>query len=107
MAVTQVDKNNFQEEVINYKGIVMVDFYATWCGPCKMTGPIIDDLSEEMKNIKFIKVDVDANSELSSQYNVFSIPTFIIFKDGKAVNQFVGALGKEAFLSEINKVISS
>lgn len=107
MTVTLVDKNNFQEEVINHKGIVLVDFFAQWCGPCKMTGPIIDDLSEEMKNIKFVKVDVDANQELSSQYNVFSIPTFIIFKNGEAVNQFVGALGKEVFLSEINKVILS
>ena len=107
MSVTKVDKNNFQEEVVNYKGIVMVDFFAEWCGPCKMTGPVIDDLSEEMKNINFVKVDVDTDQELSSQYNVFSIPTFIIFKNGEAVNQFVGALGKEAFLSEINKVVSS
>jgi len=107
MAVTQVDKNSFQEEVVNYKGTVMVDFYAEWCGPCKMTGPIIEDLSQELKDVKFVKVDVDANQELSSQYNVFSIPTFIIFKNGEAVNQFVGALGKDAFLSEINKVISS
>lgn len=107
MAVVQVDKNNFQAEVVNYKGIVMVDFYAEWCGPCKMTGPVIDNLSEEIKNVKFVKVDVDANSELSSQFNVFSIPTFIIFKNGQAVNQFVGALGKEAFLTEINKAVSS
>lgn len=107
MTVTLVDKSNFQEEVVNYKGTVMVDFYAEWCGPCKMTGPIIENLSQELKDIKFVKVDVDANQELSSQYNVFSIPTFIIFKNGEAINQFVGALGKEAFLTEINKVISS
>ena len=107
MAVTEINKDNFQEEVINYKGIVMVDFYAQWCGPCKMTSPIIDDLSQELKDIKFVKVDVDANQELSSQYNVFSIPTFMIFKNGEAVNQFVGALGKDAFLAEINKVTSS
>ena len=104
MSVTKIDKSNFQEEVVNYKGIVLVDFFAEWCGPCKMTGPIIDELAEEMKNIKFVKVDVDANQELSSQYNVFSIPTFVIFKNGEAINQFVGALGKDSFLTEINKV---
>ena len=57
----------------------------TWCGPCKMTGPIIEQLAEEVKNVKFVKVDVDQNQELSSQYQVFSIPTFLIFKDGKVV----------------------
>jgi len=103
MALTQIDKNNFQKEVLDYKGVVMVDFYADWCGPCKMTGPIIDELAEEMKNIKFVKINVDGNPELASQYNVFSIPTFLIFKNGSVINQFVGALSKEAFIGEINK----
>ena len=94
-------------EVLKNKGIVLVDFYAQWCGPCKMTGPIIEQLAEEVNNVKFVKVDVDQNQELSSQYQVFSIPTFLIFKDGQVVNQFVGALGKEGFLSEINKVTQS
>lgn len=103
MAVAHLDKNNFESEVIKSKGLVLVDFYATWCGPCKMTGPIIDQLSEEMKQVKFVKVDVDANQELASQFQIFSIPTCIIFKDGQAVNQFVGAMGKEGFLAEIKK----
>ena len=107
MAVIHLNKSNFETEVLKTKGVVLVDFYATWCGPCKMTGPIIERLAEEIKEVKFVKVDVDQNQELSSQYQVFSIPTFLIFKDGQVVNQFVGALGKEGFLAEINKVTSS
>jgi len=105
MVVTHLDKNNFEAEVLKNKEVVLVDFYATWCGPCKMTGPIIEQLAEEVKNVKFVKIDVDKNQELSSQYQVFSIPTFLIFKDGQVVNQFVGAMSKEGFLAEINKVV--
>ena len=107
MAVVNLDKTNFETEVLKNKGVVLVDFYATWCGPCKMTGPIIEQLADEIKNVKFVKVDVDQNQELSSQYQVFSIPTFLIFKNGQVVDQFVGAIGKEGFLTEINKVTSS
>ena len=106
MAVIHLNKSNFETEVLKTKGVVLVDFYATWCGPCKMTGPIIERLAEEIKEVKFVKVDVDQNQELSSQYQVFSIPTFLIFKDGQVVNQFVGALGREGFLAEIQKVMS-
>ncbi len=107
MAVINLNKNNFETEVIKSKGVVLVDFYAQWCGPCKMTGPILEQLAEEVENVKFTKVDVDQNQELSSRYQVFSIPTFFIFKDGQVINQFVGALGKEGFLAEINKVTQS
>lgn len=104
MAVVTVDKNNFKSEVLDYKGKVFVDFYAEWCGPCKLTGPIIDELSEEIKDMKFIKVNVDENPDLAQNYSVFSIPNFVIFKDGQPANQFVGAMGKEGFLAEIKKV---
>ena len=103
MTVAHIDKNNFEVEVLKNKGVVLVDFFATWCGPCKMTGPIIDQLAEEVKDVKFVKVDVDQNQELSSQYQIFSIPTFLIFKDGEVVSQFVGAQSKEGFLAEIKK----
>lgn len=106
MSVTTVTKDSFQKDVLDYKGVVMVDFYADWCGPCKLTGPIVDELSLEMKNVKFVKVDVDQNQELASQYSVFSIPTFIVFKNGQVANQFVGAMGKEGFLNEINKTLT-
>ncbi|MFH1827180.1 MAG: thioredoxin [bacterium] len=103
MAVIQVAQDKFKEEVLDNKGVVFVDFYAQWCGPCKVTSPVIDEISEEKKDIKFVKIDVDQNSDLASQYSIFSIPTFIVFKDGKVINQLVGAMGKEAFLEEIKK----
>lgn len=99
----QITKDTFKTEVENYKGTVFVDFYAEWCGPCKLTTPIIEEISKEMKDVKFVKVDVDQNPELASQFSVFSIPTFIILKNGKPVHQFVGAMGKEGFLEEIKK----
>jgi thioredoxin 1 len=99
----QVNKENFSQEVLQHKGLVFVDFFAEWCGPCKATTPIIEDLAKEMTDIKFIKVDVDQNSDLATQYSVFSIPTFMIFKDGQPAHQFVGAMGKEGFVEEIKK----
>ena len=104
MGVLQINQSEFQKEVLEHSGIVLVDFFATWCGPCRMTAPIIDELSQEKKEIKFVKIDVDQNSNLASQYNIFSIPTFIIFKEGKVVAQFSGALSKEGFLLELDKV---
>lgn len=107
MATTDIAQADFQKEVLDYKGIVFVDFHAEWCGPCKMTEPIIEELSGEMKDVKFVKIDVDANQELSAQYSVFSIPTFMIFKNGVVANQFVGAMGKEKFVEEIKKVTAA
>ncbi len=107
MAVPNVTKATFQTEVLDHKGPVFVDFYAVWCGPCKVTSPIIDELSGEIKDMKFVQVDVDENPELATQYSIFSIPTFVIFKNGQVATQFVGAMGKEGFLSEINKVKST
>ncbi len=104
MAVLQITQKEFQKEVLEYKGLILVDFFAAWCGPCKMTSPIIDQLAEEKKEVKFVKIDVDQNGDLASQYNVFSIPTFVVFKDGQVASQFVGAMSKEGFLAELNKV---
>lgn len=103
MSVTNITKDNFPKEVLKYEGRVFVDFYADWCGPCKMTSPIIDELAGEIKNIKFVKIDVDANPDLAAEYSIFSIPTFMIFKAGKVVSQFVGAAGRENFINEIKK----
>jgi len=99
----KINADQFQNEVLNQKGLVFVDFYADWCGPCKITSPIVEELANEVKEVKFVKVNVDENPDLASQYNIFSIPTFLIFKDGKVIHQFVGARGKEGFLSEIEK----
>lgn len=103
MAVHAVTGESFQKEVLDEAGVVFVDFYADWCGPCKLTAPIIDDLAEQMKNVKFVKINVDENQDLAGKYSVFSIPTFLMFKGGQIVNQMVGAAGKERFVEEIQK----
>ncbi len=104
MAVVSVNSQNFDKEVLQEKGVVFVDFYADWCGPCRISAPIVEELSEEMKNVKFVKVNVDENPELAQKFGVFSIPTFIIFKDGEKKHAFVGARDKEGFKEEIEKV---
>ncbi len=106
MSVATVGTQDFQKEVLEHKGVVFVDFYADWCAPCKVTEPVVHALADEMKDVKFVKVDVDANADLASQYSIFSIPTFIIFKDGKNVSQFAGAAPREHFEQEINKALS-
>ncbi len=103
MPVTTSSSASFQADVLDKKGLVFVDFFAEWCGPCKVTSPIIHEISEEMKDVSFVEIDVDKNQDLAGQYSVFSIPTFVIFKDGKVVSQFVGAMGKEGFLAELEK----
>jgi len=104
MAVTNIKQDEFKKEVLESSGLIMVDFYAEWCGPCKMTGPIIDQLAEEVKDVRFIKVNVDENPDLSTTYSIFSIPSFIIFKDGQILSQFAGAMSKEGFLAKLNEV---
>ena len=88
---------NFKKEIKN--GIVLVDFYADWCGPCKMVAPIIEELSQEKENVKFIKVNVDNNEEIAKEYGIMSIPTMIIFKDGKEINKNIGFATKEEISS--------
>ena len=99
MATTHVSSGDFKKEVLEQKGVVMVDFYADWCGPCKMTAPLIEELSEDpkYKDVLFVKIDVDQNQELAAQYSVFSIPTFITFFKGEVINQFAGARDKTGF----------
>ncbi len=106
MATVQVTSDTFKKEVLEHQGVVVVDFYADWCGPCKIVAPILDELSEEKKDVKFVKVNVDENQELAGNFSVFSIPTFLIFKDGAVKNQFVGAHSKEGFEEEIDRVVT-
>ena len=84
------------------KGNVAVDFWAEWCGPCKMMGPILDELEKEVKSVKFAKVDVDENSELSAEAMVRGIPTLILFKDGDEVDRVVGFVPKDSLKQRIN-----
>lgn len=107
MAVPHLTAESFKSDVLDSKGVVFVDFYADWCQPCKMTEPIIEELSEstDYKTISFRKIDVDAHNDIAGTYNVFSIPTFIIFKDGQPVHQFTGGRDKSSFEAEIRKFI--
>lgn len=102
MSVLKITSNNFEEEVLKAEGAVIIDFYADWCGPCKMMSPIIDSIAEETNNAKVGKINVDEAQDLAAMYNVMSIPTIIIFKDGKPYKKFVGVTSKENILNELN-----
>lgn len=99
--VMHVSASDFEEEVLKEKGIVVVDFWATWCGPCKMIAPIVEELDEEMSNVKFVKVDVDKNLQIANQYKIVSIPTLKIFKDGKLINTLIGFKTKDALKIDV------
>ncbi|MCI5687976.1 MAG: thioredoxin [Emergencia sp.] len=98
MSVITIDKNNFEEEVLKSEKTVLLDFWASWCGPCRMVGPIIEEIAEERMDIKVGKVNVDEEQELAAQFQVMSIPTLIVIKDGKVVNQSAGARPKQQIL---------
>lgn len=98
MAVITITKENFNQEVLNSDKPVLLDFWASWCGPCRMVSPIVDEIAEEATNIKVCKVNVDEQPELAQQFQVMSIPTLIVMKDGKVTNQSVGAKPKAAIL---------
>lgn len=93
-----ITKENFENEVLKSDKPVLVDFFATWCGPCKMLMPTIDEIANERADIKVGKVDVDENMELAKEYKVFSVPTLLAFKDGKLIKQMVGVHSKEQIL---------
>ena len=96
MSVSVFNEENFNEEVKNYEGIVLVDFYADWCMPCKMMSPIIDEIaSEQISNLKVGKVNVDDNQELAEKYGIMSIPTILVLKNGEISKTFIGVTSKE------------
>ena len=104
----QFTDQNFQQEVEQSNGVVLVDFFAEWCGPCKIMGPIIEELAEEYKNkegVKIGKLNIDENQAVAQKFNVMSIPTLILFKDGKPVETLVGMQNKELLQELINKNI--
>ena len=96
--VKDMNKENFQEEVVQSDKPVLVDFWASWCGPCRMVSPIVDEIAQERPDVKVVKVNVDQEQELALQFGVMSIPTLVVMKDGKVVNQAVGVRPKEQIL---------
>ena len=90
MTVIELNEKDFDKEIGKKKGKALVDCYATWCGPCKMLSPIIDEVAEENKEYKFYKIDVDENEEFDKQFGIMAMPTLLVFEDGKLVNQNVG-----------------
>lgn len=100
---TVATTDNFKSEVLDNKGKVLVDFWAPWCGPCQMLGPIIEEIGEENKDkVKVVKLNVDENNEIAGQYNVTAIPTVILFENGEIKQTFVGFRQKQDYLAAIN-----
>lgn len=103
MAVINLTNLNFEDEVMRSDKPVLIDFFATWCGPCRMVSPLIDEIAEERSDIKVCKVDVDEHGELAAQFGVASIPTLVVVKGGKVSAQNIGAVPKPKILEMIDK----
>ena len=97
-----INTSQFKESVEQNSGVVVVDFFATWCGPCKMLAPVFEQAGEEMKNdATFLKVDIDQSLEIAQQFRISTVPTMMIFKDGKPVESLVGFMPKEAIVQKV------
>ena len=104
MAEVILNNDNFKAEVLDAKGLVLVDFWATWCGPCKMMAPVVAQLAEEYKgSVKVGKLDIDQNVDIVAQYKIMSVPTFLVIKDGEVKAKLIGAVSKEELVEAIDQ----
>ena len=102
--VNEITDEQFKNEVINCKTPVVVDFWAPWCGPCKMLGPVFEKVSSELKTVKFLKINVDEQQTWAQEFGVMSIPTMLLFKDGEEVGRAVGALSESQLKTKLKEV---
>ena len=102
MSIIHVNKENFQQEVLQSDKPVLIDFWANWCGPCRMIAPIIEEIAQEREDIKVVKIDVDEAQELAIQYQIMSIPTLLVVEKGKVVNQSIGVKPKDKSLEMLD-----
>lgn len=103
MEVIKLTAENFEETVLKSNKPVLIDFFATWCGPCKMLSPVVDEVAEEVDDVVFCKVDVDAESSLAEKFNIMSVPTLVLVENGEVENSSVGFIPKEELLEFIGK----
>ncbi len=101
--VTEVTRDNFDEEVIKYDGRVLVDFWAEWCGPCMMLSPLVEEVSEEIDDIKFCKVNCDVARDLALEFGIMTIPNLILFENGEKINQSIGYIEKDELIDFVTK----
>jgi thioredoxin 1 len=106
MSVTPITDNTFEQEVLSSEIPVLVDFWAPWCGPCRMVAPVVDELSQDFDGqVKVVKINTDENPTIATQYGIRSIPTLIVFKDGQPVDRVVGALPKSTLANTLEKYL--
>jgi thioredoxin 1 len=106
-SITDVTDNNFQAEVLENDTAVLVDFWAPWCGPCRIIAPSLEEIAEEREDIRIVKLNVDDNQTIAARYQVMSIPTLILFKGGEPVHQIIGAMPKSRLVQEIEPALAA
>jgi thioredoxin 1 len=104
--INEVTDNNFQAEVLEAEGAVLVDFWAPWCGPCRIVAPHLEELNGEREDLTVVKLNVDDNPQTAAQYNVMSIPTLLLFKQGQVAHQIIGALPKNRLVAELEPALT-
>ena len=103
--VLEINSDNFDNEVLAHNGVMVVDFFANWCGPCRKLAPILEEVEGELTNVKFAKINTDENIEMAKKYQVSGLPTLMVFKNGEAVERIVGLMTKTSIITNIEKHI--